>query len=373
MTLLRLPFVKRFRDRHGKWRHYLRRPGRGLVKLPGEPGSAEFLDAYRAGMADEAPPPPELKVAEGSLDALAVAYLASRPFRSLRESTQIAYRRILDRLRASDGQNPVAMLEPRHVKRLVDDRAAQPTAANHLLRMIRHLMAFAVAEKWRPDDPSAGVKRIPYRTKGYAPWSEDDIALYEARWAVGTKQRLALDLLLYTGQRRSDVVRMGRQHIRGDSIFVRQVKTGEELLILMHAALRASIATVPRGQMTFLMTDAGNAFTPNGFYGAFMGWAAMAGVPKGRSPHGLRKAQGRRLAEGGCTAHQIMAVLGHKTLAEAQKYTRDAEQVLLARAAIVKLGRVKGRGKTAPTIVADTGQKGNTGVKPAAARSGKPR
>jgi integrase-like protein len=62
-----------------------------------------------------------------------------------------------------------------------------------------------------------------------------------------------------------------------------------------------------------------------------------AGLPLDCQPHGLRKAAGRRLAEAGCTAHEIMAVLGHKTLAEAERYTREADQARLAMEAMIKL------------------------------------
>ena len=80
---------------------------------------------------------------------------------------------------------------------------------------------------------------------------EDNIAAYEAAHPIGTMPRLAFELPVYTGQRRSDVVRMGRQHIRGDLISVRQQKTGTPLLIPMHPALRAAIEATPSGHLTF--------------------------------------------------------------------------------------------------------------------------
>ncbi|WP_369413586.1 tyrosine-type recombinase/integrase [Caldovatus aquaticus] len=137
------------------------------------------------------------------------------------------------------------------------------------------------------------------------------------RWPSGTRQRLALALLLYTGQRRSDVVRTGRQHLRGEALEVRQVKTGRRLTIPIHPALAAELAHMPAGQMTFLLTKYGAPFSPTGFYNALREWCDAAGVPRGRSPHGLRKACGRRLAE---------------------VYTRAAEQTALARAGLARIG-----------------------------------
>jgi integrase len=130
---------------------------------------------------------------------------------------------------------------------------------------------------------------------------------------------------------------MGRQHLRGNAIEVRQVKTGQWLEVPLHAALAAELAQVPAGQLTFLLTEAGVPFTPGGFYNRFDEWREAAGLPAGLSPHGLRKGCGRRLAEAGATAHQIMAVLGLRTLALAELYTRAADQKRLAVAGMAKI------------------------------------
>lgn len=335
---VRLKHISRFRDRHGHLRHYLRIPGRKAVALPGAPGSPEFMAAYTAAVAaaaQQAPPGPAQPPA-GSLDALAASYYRSPAYAALRGSTQRAYRRIVEELRASHGRHPVKLLDAEGVRRLValKDR---PTAKNHRLRILRALCAHAVEIGMLAADPTAGVRRTPYRTDGYATWSEAEIAAYEARWPTGTRQRLALALLLYTGQRRSDVVRMGRQHLGPSGLDVRQVKTGRRLTIPVHPALAAELAHVPPGQMTFLVTQWGPAFSAAGFYGTFREWCDAAGVPRGRSPHGLRKACGRRLAEAGCTEHQIMSVLG-VTAAVAAIYTRAASQQSLARDAMARIG-----------------------------------
>ena len=85
-------------------------------------------------------------------------------------------------------------------------------------------------------------------------------------------------------------------------------------------------------------------FTVDGFSQWMRNAITGAGLPLDCQPHGLRKAAGRRLADAGCTAHEIMAVLGHKTLAEAERYTREADQVWLATEAMTKLeGRTANR------------------------------
>lgn len=333
---VRLKHISRFRDRHGKWRHYLRVPGRKQVPLPGEPGSPEFMAAYVAGLASAEPAPEKPKAAPGSLDALAMSYYASDAYRGLRDSTKRAYRRIVEEIRTKHGNKPVRMLDAMGVQKLMSEKE-QPTAANHRLRLLRALMAHAVDVKMIPTDPTAGVKRRKYRTDGFATWSEAEIEAYEARHPSGTRPRLALALLLYTGQRRSDVVRMGRQHLTGAGLEVRQVKTGHRLTIPVHPALADELAHLPTDRLTWLQTEAGPSFTPGGFYNAFRAWCDEAGIPSGRSPHGLRKACGRRLAEAGATAHQIMAVLGLRTLALAEVYTRAAEQARMARAGMERI------------------------------------
>lgn len=353
--IARLRYVQKFKDRHGRIRLYLRRKGQKPVALPDEkdPG---FLAAYQAALAATAPVPKVARVAPGSFEALARSYLGSAKFKQLGPSTQAVYRRIIDDLSRKHGDKPVAMMQSSHIRRMLDAKADTPAAANHLLRTLRALMKHAIQEGIRQDDPTQGADRLKEVGEGAETWSEDDIAAFEAKWPPGTRPRLALALLLYTGQRRSDVVRMGRQHVRDGVIEVRQIKTGTRLFIPLHPELASAIAT-ETDRLTFLVTEGGKPFTANGFYMRFKGWVEAAGLPAGRSPHGLRKAAARRMAEGGCTAHQIAAITGHKTLSEVQRYTKAADQIRMAKDAVAHLGRP---------------QSANESVKPAAPKSVKP-
>ena len=337
MMIARLRYIQRFRDRYGRVRLYLRRKGMKPIPLPDEhdPG---FLAAYQAALESSAPTPKVSRVSPDGLEALSRSYYASSEFASLASSTQAVYRRIIDGLCRDHGNKPVAMLMPHNVQRLVMEKADTPAAANHLRRTLRALMKHAVHLGIRPDDPTANIGRLKEVGEGAETWTEEDIAAFEARWPVGSKPRLALSLLLYTGQRRSDVVRMGHQHLRNGAIDVRQVKTGARLTIPLHPDL-AELLPPKTERLTFLTAESGRAFTPNGFYMRFRAWAEAAGLPAGRSPHGLRKAAARRMAEAGCTPHQIAAVTGHRTLAEIERYTKAANQEHLARQAVVHLGR----------------------------------
>lgn len=335
--IVRLKYVQAFKDRYGRPRLYFRRPGCKRITLPAQ-DDPSFHEAYAAALAASEPIAKTDRVVEGSIEAVSRSYLASSAYRQLAASTQRVYHRIIDDMVHAHGIKRVAHLQAQKVREMMEARSATPAAANHFLRTLRALMKHAIRQGLIQTDPTRDVDRLKEHGEGAETWSEEDIAAFEARWAAGTRPRLALALMLYTGQRRSDVVRMGRQHIRGDAIEVRQQKTGARLLIPLHAEL-ADLIAIETDRLTFLMTERGAPFTPNGFYMRFAKWVTASGLPDGLSPHGLRKAAARRMAEAGCTAHQIAAVTGHKTLAEVQRYTLAADQERLARAAIKSIGR----------------------------------
>jgi len=158
---------------------------------------------------------------------------------------------------------------------------------------------------------------------------------------LGTRQRLGYSLALYTGQRRADVAAMGVGAYDGQGIAVVQEKTGAPLWIPAHPILKEALDATERGGPWLLCTPYGVRYTTAGF-GNFMADAiGDAGLPDECRLHGLRKSAGKALAEAGCTAHQIMAVLGHKTLAEAQRYTKEADQKRLAQQAMDAWSRPK--------------------------------
>lgn len=337
MAKIELPYVQAFKDRHGRLRHYYRRPGYARLPLPGTPGSAEFMDAYRAADARTRPPPaPEDRVQPRSINALVVEYYRSAEWRDLRDSTRRGYRNHLDRFRDAHGNKGVAGIQTHHLEAIFHTMAATPGAATNLRKRLRRLFRLAVRLGWRADNPVAETEIRRRKSAGFTPWTEDDIKVFEEHWPAGSRERLAMALLLYTGQRRSDVVTMGRQHVSAAGrIAVKQLKTDNRLAIPLHRALKTEIDAAPMG-MTFLVTQLGRPFTPAGFTQWFVERAQLAGL-QDRSPHGLRKAAGRRLAEAGCSAKQIAAILGHTTLSEVERYTRDADQQTLADQAMAKL------------------------------------
>lgn len=338
------PYVQAFVDKTGRPRYYLRKPGCPRVALPGLPWSPEFMAAHSAAI--------EAKIENGavktvpdSMNALIVSYYRSPDFLGLRPITQQTYRNLIERIRREHGEKPVALLGREHVKRIMAMFADRPDAANRWLKMLRVLMRHAVEAGFRKDNPAVGIRKLKTKSEGFRTWTEEEISTFYGAFAIGTRERLAFDLLLFTGQRRGDVVRMGRQHVRDGVLVIRQSKTGTEVEIPLMPELRQSLDLLPAGQLVFLMTGQGKPFTAAGFTNWFRDTVSAAGLPIGLSAHGLRKAACRRLAEAGCTAPQLMAISGHKTLAEAQRYIEAANRKALAEEGMKKVRAFVAKGE----------------------------
>lgn len=337
-------YVQRYRDRHGKMRHYFRRPGYPRVALPGPLGSELFLNAYQSAM-NGALAGPVCRAPVGSLSSLLFDYYQSAGWADLKPQTQAGYRAILDRFRERFGDLPADALTSTHVRKLIDNGAGKPGATRTLMKRLRVAYAFGVSRALVRHNPFVGVA-LPREGKGFRPWSEDDISQFLARWPEGSRARLALLLLLHTAQRRSDVVRMGSRDLRGGVLTFVQSKgrkgAPERVLkIPLHPDLLSAISRLPKENATFLVTAYGRPMSAAGFSGWFTDCARKAGLPKGASPHGLRKAVARRLAEAGCTAHQIASITGHTSLREVERYAQSAQQKSLAADAMAKLWAVR--------------------------------
>lgn len=334
---LGFPNASPFTDRHGRVRWRFRRKGLRTVYLPGVPGSAEFAEAYKAASEGVTTrlQPGAARTAPGSIHALAVAIYASAEWAQLSPATQRTYRGIIDGLRTRYGELLVKGLTQARILVMRDKKAAHPTAANNLVKVLRWMLSFAVSRGVIGSNPAEGIKPLRIASEGFHTWTDGEIAAFEARWPVGTRERLAFDLLLCTAQRSGDVRQMGRQHLQGGFLKVRQEKTGAELELPLHEALKASLATVPANQMLFLQTGQGRGFTAAGFGNWFKDACRAADLPH-CSAHGLRKAAATRLADAGCSESEIMAFTGHSTSKEVKRYTAKRDQKRLAEAALRK-------------------------------------
>ena len=330
--VIRLKYVHAFRDRAGRMRYYFRRHGK-RTPLPGLPGSGEFMDAYSTLLSNR-PQDVELRptAAPRTFAALAIRYYGSPQYQSLSASSRTNYRRVIDGFLEQHGHRRVDQMTREHVDIVIGKLANKPGAGIILLKRIRTLIRYAMALGWTDRDPTAGVKG--YKSKEMHTWNEGEISVFEQRWPEGTRERLTFALLLYTGQRGSDVYRMTWADIVGDTIRVAQQKTATKLTIPIHETLYRVLSTASHSHSTILATAYGERFSVKGFGQMISTAIRAAGLPERCKAHGLRKAAARRLAEAGCSASEIAAITGHKTLAEVERYTRAADQARLARQAL---------------------------------------
>jgi integrase len=216
--------------------------------------------------------------------------------------------------------------------------AVRPGMANITRAVLSNVMGYANATGIRPDDPFAGLER--YRLGTHHTWTDAEIAQFERRWPIGTRERLAFALLLYTGQRGGDVVKIVRNDIVDGQIRVSQDKTRKgtinELMIPIHPALARALKAGPVVGMSHIVTDA-RGRPLRGLTDLIARAAKIAGLPSHCVAHGLRKAALRRLAEDGSTTKEIAAMSGHRSLKEIERYTARADQARLAQSAVAKL------------------------------------
>jgi integrase len=178
-------------------------------------------------------------------------------------------------------------------------------------------------------DPTAGVQNLlRKRTEGFIPWNEDHVAAYTKRWPIGTRQRVWLDVLLYTGLRRGDAARIGRQHARAGSIKTEKSGFTLEVPVIILPILQKTLDAGPCGDLTFVVGANGRGFKKESFGNEFKGACTAAGVPG--SAHGVRKLAATRMAELGVTEAQLMAVFGWTDPKMAAYYTRTANRRRLA-------------------------------------------
>lgn len=326
-------YASEFTDRHGKKRIRLRRTGWQSVYPRAAVGTPEFTEEYhhwiqhgkieRAGRAKEK-----------SFDDLIARFYESTNWTRIKPTTQGTYRGELERFRAQYGGRSCVTIDAQVVDKIMAKMAGTPSAANNLKKRLSQLFDFAILLGWRKDNPAKAVRSLKTTSKGYKTWQEPQIAAFEKKWAIGTMQRLAFDLALYTAQRRSDVRVMGPQHVKDGKISVQQLKTDKRLRIPIHPKLRASIAATESGHLAYIVTGKGLPYMTNNSFGMWFMRACRDAGLEGYAMHGLRKAASRRMAEMGLSNQLIKSITGHSSDAEVARYTREAEQERMADEAV---------------------------------------
>jgi integrase len=368
-------------DRHGNPRYYFRRKGQRKIRLRAEPGSAEFLEefrrAYNGDHADQqAAPAPGVEILapirknppKGSLAWLFNEYeQRSEAFKNLGKTTRDRRRVVMDQICAeptSDtdlapvGLRPIGLWRPKAIK-VICYRCPTPATVNARLKAYREAFKFAVEEDWLTANPA---KEVPYKlstSSGFHTWTVDEVLQFEAKWPLGSKPRLCLAMLMFTGTRRSDAVVVGKQHRKTVRVLVddgtgRQTwqevagwqftqfkgreRTPVTTWIPTLACLQDVIDVTPSKGLTVLETSFGKPYSAKGFTMSFGRYCDAAGLPH-CTAHGLRKAAATIAAERGATPYQLMAIFGWKSISQALAYTKAAEQKRLAAGAMHMLAR----------------------------------
>ena len=344
----RLPFMQYETTRHGALVYYVRFGKGPRVRIKGEHGSAEFMAAYNAALAGQAPPGAHPERDNRSLAWLIARYRETTSWTKFSPATRRQREAILRQVIERAGSAPFKAIERAHIVAGRDERRETPHQANHFLKVMRGLFQWAKKAEHVEIDPTEGVEFAEAKTAGHHTWTADEIAQFEAHWAIGTRQRLAMAVLLYTGLRRGDAVLLGRQHIKDGWIKLTTEKTGETVEMPLAPALAEIIEQTPTSDLAIISTAAGNPMTKAGFGNWFRDACNAAGVPG--TAHGLRKALAVMAAEGGASETELEALFGWRDRETSSIYTRAASKKKQAAEALRKATRGKKENDLSPHL-----------------------
>lgn len=329
--------VTPYTDRQGVRRYRFRR--KGITREMGtDYGSPEFVRRYEAALSEVA----GHKIASPKTKPGTISDLLSRyyPLVAARwsVSTMKTNRALLERFRDAHGHRPVGTMRPHHMDMILAKMTATPAAAYNLRKRLIPVFKLAIKLGWLTVNPAQMADPVPYQAKGFHTWTEAEIETYYDFYKPGTIPHRVMQLMLWTGAARVDAVKLGwfsiKQTPEGERLQYTRQKTGRMkspvlISIPISPELRALLDTLPKDAGTFLQTAQGAQRSAKGLTGDMRKWCDAADLPE-CTPHGLRKAIARRLAEAGANAHTIGAVTGHKTLSEVQRYTEAADRDRLA-------------------------------------------
>jgi integrase len=279
------------------------------------------------------------------------SYLQSAGYQRMKPATRALYRHCLEIIRRAQGDVAIPDIRRAQILDMQDELADRPAMANKVLKLWKVLINHALDREYIVHSPlSRPVKYLPEGE--HRRWTEGEIeyALKNLpNWATRP-----MILALYTGQRLGDCLAMRWADFDGSGINVVQEKTGARVWIPAHKALKAHLAAWRKEAkgLTILTKQSGAQIVRKGFSTMFSHLTDRHVVLEGLTFHGLRKSAAARLAEAGCTTHEIAAITGHKNLSMVQHYTAEADQKTGARAAILKLER-KTDGKSEASDGAD--------------------
>lgn len=323
------------RTRHGTVVFYYRVDKGPRTRLP-SPDDKAFKEAYKAAVAGT----PLKKQSDDprTLAWLVARYMESADWKELSAGTRRQRSNIFHTmLKKKDGSATNAAktrfkdITDDSIRNGLEDRRGTPVQANNYLKAVAGLFKWAKKDNHVEINPTVDVDRLKVKSDGFPAWDESDARLFCAKWAIGTPQRLALELAMHTGLRRSDLCRVGRQHLRGHELSIRTEKTGAVITVELPQRVIDIIDATKTGDMHFLVTSFGKPFSTAGFGNWFGEAAREAGIEK--NTHGVRKFAATTAANGGATAHELMSQFGWANSKQAEVYTKGADRVRLGKKA----------------------------------------
>ena len=334
----RLPFLQLEKSRHGRVLWYVRIRKGYRTRLRADFGTPEFAAEYQAAIRG-VPVPKTGTAAPGTLAWLIARYRETGAWLSLSNATRRQRENIFLHVKETAGSRAFSQIDRATIVAGRERRAKTPAQARNFLDAMRGLFRWATEAGLVKADPTHGVKN-PARVKGggFPAWTEEDVEKYEVRWPLGTRERVWLDVLLYTGLRRGDAVTIGRPHVRDGVATLRTEKSQGGMVVMLPIlpVLAATLERGPCGDLTFICGSSGKPLTKESFGNEFKRAARSAGVSK--SAHGVRKIAATRAANRGATVAQLEAIFGWSGGGMASLYTRLADRERLAREAMHKLG-----------------------------------
>jgi len=325
--------------RHGKAVWYVRLGSgrRRSIRIRAKFGTPEFDAEYQAALS-EAPRQTKGATAIGTLSWLIERYREVGAWTSLSPATRRQRENIFKHVLETAGDKPISSITTTAIMAGVERRSKTPAQARHFFNAMRSLFKWAVKAPHVKTDPTIGVENPQLKKgDGFIAWTEDHVEAYERRWPIGTRQRVWLDVLLYTGLRRGDAVRFGRQHVRNGIGSIKTEKSGGTVTVTLPIlpVLAKTLAAGPCGDLTFIAGESGKPLTEENFGNLFRDACRAAGVPG--SAHGVRKIAATRAANSGATVAQLEAIFGWTGGRMASLYTQSADRKRLAIEAMHKL------------------------------------
>lgn len=331
----RYQYVQKHVTRHDTVVWYFRIGKGPRTRLPGAYASPEFVAAWKALIAgdtieSQAP-------TKNTLQWLVNKYEQSAAFKGLKSSTQANRHNILKKVCETGGKVLISQISRTTIAAGRDRRADTPFAAINFMKVMNYLFDWAVDAGYMRENPARGVKRPKVKTEGFKPWTEEDVIKFYTTHGPGTQARLAMEMILFTGLRRSDVWRIGPQHIKDDAIEVKASKNDAELYIPLNPILKESLSKVKTGHLAYFVTEKNKRpFKSKESFGNWFGAVCAEADVKSRA-HGIRKTLAQQLAEAGGSNSELKALFGWSSDAMAALYTRKADKRKLSASAAKKL------------------------------------